>query len=121
RAAEDAKQIVRDLRPTEWGTIGQKRTVVEYGLTNGEAPTWTPHPKWSLRIDLASVRAEQVRGAWVMRDDANIFLNFGTEQVEAEQASLVCRRYGFNHIGLVGFPTPLMSYFYTSKELADNK
>jgi hypothetical protein len=33
--ARDLVRVVRDLRPTEWVTIGGAKPVVEYGLTNG--------------------------------------------------------------------------------------
>lgn len=117
-AAEEAQRVIRLLRPTEWGVIGTQRSVVEYGLTNGQAATWGPSPKWSLRVDLGGVRAEEVRGAWVLRDHENILLNFGRDRADAEQAAAVCRRYGFNRVGLVGFPTPVMAYLYAAPAAA---
>jgi hypothetical protein len=36
--ARDACTVYRDLRPTEWVTIGGAQPVVEYGLTNGRPP-----------------------------------------------------------------------------------
>jgi hypothetical protein len=117
-AAEEALRTVRELKPTEWATVGTTRPVVDYALTNGKPATWAPHPKWSLPVDLKSVRAANVRGAWVVQDDANILLNFGTDRPGAEQAAAVARKYGFNRIGLVGFPAPAMSYFYAAAVLA---
>ena len=113
-AAEEAQRVLRLLRPTEWAVIGSRRPVVEYGLTNGQAITWGPSPKIWLPIDLAAVRAEEVRGAWVLRDDANMLLNFGPDRGDAEQAAAVCRRYGFNRLGLIGFPNPAMAYLYAA-------
>jgi hypothetical protein len=116
-AAEEALRTVRELRPTEWATIGTARPVVDYALTNGQPATWAPHPKWSLPVDLKSVRAESVRGVWVVQDDDNILLNFGTDRPGAEQAAAVARRYGFNRVGMVGFPAPAMAYFYAAPVL----
>lgn len=117
-AAEEALRTIRELRPTEWATIGAARPVVDYALTNGEPAKWAPNPKWSVPLDLKSVRALNVRGAWVVQDDDNILLNFGTDKAGAEQAAAVARRYGFNRVGMVGFPTPVMAYFYAAPVLA---
>ncbi|HVK16635.1 MAG TPA: hypothetical protein VM533_06775 [Fimbriiglobus sp.] len=117
-AAEEALRTVRELRPTEWATVGAARPVVDYALTNGKPATWAPNPKWSVPVDLKSVRAMNVRGAWVVQDDANIILNFGTDRPGAEQAAAVARKYGFNRVGMVGFPTPAMAYFYAAPVLA---
>jgi hypothetical protein len=117
-AAEEALRTIRGLRPTEWATIGTARPVVDYALTNGKPATWAPNPKWSVPVDLKSVRAVSVRGAWVVQDDENIILNFGTDRPGAEQAAAVARRYGFNRVGMVGFPTPAMAYFYAAPVLA---
>jgi len=110
--ADDAVNMFRILKPTEWGVIGSSRPVVEYGLTNGKPLAVTTSMKLSQPVDIKSVRAEQVRGVWVLRDDNSIYLNFGVAKAEAEQAAGVCRKYGFNHIGYVGYPNPAMAYFF---------
>jgi hypothetical protein len=107
--ADEIVKAMRELRPTEWGGIGSGgRYVVEYGLTKGEPFSPTYAPKQSINIDMKSVRAEQVRGAWVTRDDSNIILNFGANKADAEQAAAVVQRYGFNRLGAVGS----FQYFY---------
>jgi hypothetical protein len=110
--ANEAARAIRELRPTDWVVIGGSRPVVEYGLTNGKAHIPTFPPKSSRTIDLNSVRAEAVRGVWVLRDDANILLNFGNQRSDAEQAAAVCKRYGFNRLGQIGSPVPSLSYFF---------
>ncbi len=110
--AEDAVRQMRELRPTEWVSIGTGRPVVEYGLTKGEAFIPTYEPKHSSNVDLKSVRAENVRGAWILRDDSAILLNFGADRAGAEQAAAVVQRYGFNRLGWVGDAAPQMTYFY---------
>lgn len=65
-------------------------------------------------VDLKEVRADSVRGAWVLRDAGNILLNFGPDRAGAEQAAAVCRRYGFNRVGLVGFPAPKFAYLFAA-------
>jgi hypothetical protein len=112
RNGSDADEIVRmmrELRPTEWGGIGEPgRYTVEYGLTKGEpfSPTYTP--KQQVSLDMKTVRAEQLRGVWVLRDDVTIALNFGTRKAEAEQAAAVVQKYGFNRLGTIG----AFNFFY---------
>lgn len=117
-AAEEALRTMRGLRPTEWASIGSPRTIVEYGLTNGKPAPWVPTPKWSLGFDLRTVRAEPTQGVWVVRDDEAIILNFGTARQDAEQAAAVARKYGFNRVGLIGSPRPIMAYFYAAPIIA---
>lgn len=113
QSAQDALTAIRNLRPTEWAVIGSPRPVVEYGLVKGEPSPWLPYLRNSLPIDRKTVRAESVRGAWVVRDDRNILLNFGPYRGDAEQAAAVAKRYGFNRVGLIGSPTPTMAYYFT--------
>jgi len=113
--ADEAKRILRELRPTEWATIGSPRPVVGYGLSNGKPRLHSPRPKVTAAIDLRSVRAEQVRGVWVLKDDAALHLNFGPAKADAEQAAAVVRKYGFNYLGHVGYPTPAFSYLYAAE------
>lgn len=142
--ARDVLRVYKDLRPTEWATIGSPRPVVEYALVNGRPPATLGNPgaedpknpnsppppnggfgaavaaasaKFVLPIDLGTVRAEAVRGAWVLRDDYSIHLNFGPVKADAEQAAAVVRRYGFNRVGVVGQPNaPVMSYFFVGQD-----
>ena len=116
--AEEMIRVMRELRPTEWVSIGQG---VEYGLTKGEAFIPTFEPKHSTAFDLKSVRAENIRGAWVLRDDSTLLLNFGINRADAEQAAAVVQRYGFNRIGWVGDPTPLTNFLFTMPEGAQSR
>jgi hypothetical protein len=139
--ARDVARVLRDLRPTEWVTIGGAKPVVEYGLTNGRpAVTGTPPDgktsgsdegvqhaggfghavvaggaKLVQPIDMRSARAEAIRGAWCVRDDNNILLNFGPDKASADQAIAVINKYGFNRVGVVGAAAdPAMSYLFVS-------
>ena len=71
------------------------------------------HARHALPVDLKTLRPEPVRGAWVVRDGANILLNFGPNRADAEQAAAVAKRYGFNRVGYVGSPAPSSAYFFT--------
>lgn len=144
--ARDLVRVMRDLRPTEWVTIGGTKPVVEYGLTNGRPVLTGGQPldakedgtggamqaggmnapvasgtaaKYVVPVDLRTTRVEAVRGVWVVRDDNNILLNFGADKGGAEQAGAVIQRYGFNRIGTVGTPAqPVMSYLFVSTDPA---
>lgn len=112
KEAEDVVRMLRTMRPQEWATIGGPRPIVEYGLRNGKATDVNPMPRWCLPVDPMSVKTQQVRGVWVVRDEANILLNFGSQRGEAEQATAVIKRYQFNRLGLVGFPNAVFSFLY---------
>ncbi len=124
--AEEFVRLLRELKPTEWGTIGTDRVVVEYGLNRSmmdgvpvdraTAPAFTP--KTCVFIDLRSARVETVRGVWVLRDDENILLNFGKSQADADQAIGVIRKYGFNRIAQVGPTTGGATVLFAQPETA---
>src|SRR5262245_30465130 len=67
-------------------------------------------------IDLKTVRVEAVRGVWCVRDDAAIHFNFGASKADAEQAKAVILRYGFNRVGVVGTPEPVMNYLLAASD-----
>ena len=143
--ARDVANVYRDLRPNEWVTIGAPKPVVEYGLVNGRPPLapgmtgqsspderkegFQPGQLYNgppasgatarevIPIDLKTVRVEAVRGVWCVRDDSNLLFNFGPNKADAEQAVAVVNRYGFNRVGVVGSPAPVMNYLFAS---ADN-
>src|SRR5204863_796322 len=85
------------------------------GVINGPAVT-AAGAKLVVPIDLRTVRVEAVRGVWCLRDDFNIHFNFGPVKQDAEQALAVVQRYGFNRIGVVGAPNPVMTYFFVGQD-----
>jgi hypothetical protein len=116
--AKDVVRVLRELRPTEWGTVGTGRAVVEYGLQNGRAPALSGSPRSSTAIDLRTVRVDAIRGVWVVRDDVAIHFNCGLIRPDAEQAVAVIRRYGFNRVGLAGSnpAAPALTYLYAAPD-----
>ena len=120
--AREAARVVRDLRPAEWARIGSPRPVVEYGLLrDGKPAKLVAFPRQVVPIDLATVRVEQVRGVWCVRDAANIVFNFGPNKADAEQALAVARKYGFNRVGTVAGPAgaPALTYFFAVTDEGD--
>jgi hypothetical protein len=100
-----------------WETLGKARPVIGYSLEkNAPIRTIRAINTNSIPVNLESVRIDQVRNVWVVRDNNSILLNFGEERVEAEQAVAVIKRYSFNQIGYVGpVDSPVMRYFFTEK------
>ncbi len=105
--AYEALQLLRDLRVNMRGSIGG---VFEYWLTDGQAPATIARKRQVIPFDPRTLRAESLAGNWVLRDDRVILYNFGPSQAEAQQALAVCRQYGFNQLGVVGSPMPLLKY-----------
>lgn len=110
--AEEVARVIRELRTTEWVGIGTSgRPTVEYGLTNGKPHMPTSAPKMTTAVDLRTVRVDNVRGVWCLRDDSSILVNFGREKEDAEQTLAVIRKYGFNRLGVVGTPAQMSVLF----------
>ncbi|HEY1376570.1 MAG TPA: hypothetical protein VGF55_07235 [Gemmataceae bacterium] len=105
--AYEALQVFRDLRVNARGSVGG---VFEYWLADGQAPSAVARHRLVVPFEPTSLRAEQVSGQWVLRDARVILYNFGHSQAEALQALAVCRQYGFNQLGYVGHPTPVLKY-----------
>jgi hypothetical protein len=137
----DTLRVFRDLRPTEWVVIGAGKPIVEYGLVNGRPPLMAGMPgsasdnsqanaqqggggpavtgagaRQITPIDLRSVRVEAVQGVWCLRDEYNIHINFGADKPDADQTIAAVRKYGFNRVGVVGNPGPVMTYLFASPE-----
>lgn len=119
--AEEFVRVLRELRPTEWGSVGTSRVVVEYALTSGAAAVPSFSPKTSVTIDPQSLRTEVARGVTVVRDDQNILLNFGQAREDAEQAVAVIRKYRFNRIGQIGPAGSGVTFLFAQDLPATNK
>lgn len=114
--ANDVARTLRELYPQRWGAIGTGRAVVEYGLTTDNdqklvAPQVAGFARSLTPMDVKSLRVEQIRGVWCLRDDANLLLNFGPHRGDAEQALAVAQKYGFNRIGTAGRRETAMTFF----------
>ncbi len=119
RSARDVVRVVRDLRPTEWGRVGGRRFVVEYGVRDGDkAPPGVPTAVGATAaVDPATVRAEAIRGVWCVRDDASIVFNCGPERAAAAPSAAVAKKYGFNRVAFVGPPAaPVTAIYYTAPD-----
>jgi hypothetical protein len=106
-AANEALQVLRDLRVNAHGAIGD---VFEYYLADGQAPSGMTRHRQVVHFNPEGTRVEQVGGNWCLRDERLVLYNFGPAKADAEAALAVCRKYGFNQLGYVGHPTPALKY-----------
>ncbi len=115
-AGREAVRLIQDLRLTQYGAIGKPVPVMEYWLSDGRAPEGML-PQYSLvSFDPASLRVEPFQGQWFLRDAYQMLFTFGPHADAAAQALEVIRRHGFNQIGYVGSPVPVMMFFLANED-----
>jgi hypothetical protein len=110
--ARDALRLIRDLRLNSYASIGSPTPIMEYWLSNGQAPQSILIP--GLRVypfDPANLRVEEAQGQWCLYDGQRVLFNFGTRADDARQALAVIRKYGFTEVGVVGQANPAMLLF----------
>ncbi len=108
--ARDALRLIRELRLNQRGTVGSPQPVLEYWLSDGQAPTRNPTGMSLVPFDPDSLRIEQVQGHWCVRDAQRLLFAFGGHREQAEQALAVIKHYQFNSIGYLGYPIPEMMF-----------
>jgi hypothetical protein len=111
REARLALRAVREMRLNQRATIGTPQPIMEYWLSYGHPPTQVPYGLPMAGFVRESLRVEQIQGQWCVRDARQVLFNFGAHEGDARQALAVIKRYGFNQIGYLGKPTPIMIYF----------
>lgn len=111
--ARQALRIIRDLRLTQYGTIGSPAPVLEYWLANKEAPQGRVYDSRVYPIDLGTLRVDCNQGQWHLRDDARILFNFGLREDYAREALELLQRHRFNRLATLGQARPSMMVFLT--------
>jgi hypothetical protein len=111
-------RIVRELRLNTLTTLGFPRPIMEYWLSNGEAPRGTASGLHTVPIDPATLVAEQLQGQWCIRDGNRILFNFGQQGDVCRQGLAAIQRYGFTQIGFVGQVSPVMLVFLATPPTA---
>jgi hypothetical protein len=111
--AYEAARLIHTLKLNQLGKIGSPHTVMEYWLTNGQAP---PLPMGSPRaqpLDPAGLRVEQDRnfGRWIVRNNSRVIFTSFTQEDDARQALQVIRDHGFTHVITLGQSKPAMQLF----------
>jgi hypothetical protein len=108
--ARQALRIIQDLHLNQYGTVGSP-PVMEYWLCDGVAPqAQARHGLRTLPLDVARIRAEEVRGQCCLRDGQRTLYNF-RQQADARQALAVMQKYHFDQVGMIGQPAPTMYVF----------
>jgi hypothetical protein len=115
--AREGLRLIRDLRLTQHGVIGTPVPVMEYWLSDGQAPQPLNSRQWLWPIDPEHLRVEQVQGHWCVRDADRLLFAFGSHADQAQQALAVLRHYQFTQVGYVGQPVPDMMYFVAGPAL----
>lgn len=108
--AREAARLIRSLHFNQYGTIAGATPAFEYWLSNDEANKGSLAIKNVIPFNAKTLKVENIANAWVIRDDKILLYNFGTQQEAAEQAYAIMRRFGFNQLGVIGIPNPVMTY-----------
>jgi hypothetical protein len=117
----EALRIVQELRLTERGVIGKPVPSMEYWLSRGEAPAGILHAAQLSSFDPAELKVESFQGQWFIRHGQELLLTFGPHPEEARRALEIIQHHGFNQIGFVGQPTPVMTYFVINDKTGPRK
>jgi len=111
REAAEALRLIRDLQFCQYGTIAGAIPAFEFWLEDeGNAPKGGFASKTVISFNARTLRVEQVTGAWVIRDDKMLLYNFGNDEAAAKQAFDIMKKHGFNQLGIIGAPRPVMTY-----------
>jgi hypothetical protein len=109
--ARQALRLIQELHLNQYGTVGSPSPVMEYWLTDGQAPQGFTPGLHHLSLDAATLRVERIQSQWCLRDGRTIFFNFGFHGDEAERALAIIQKYGFTEIGVIGPAQPAMLVF----------
>jgi hypothetical protein len=109
-----ALRLIRELHLTQQGTVGRPLPILEYWLSDGQAPCGSPTGVRLLTFDVPTLRVEQIQAQWCLRDQHRVLFNFGLRRVDAEEALAVVRKYEFSRLALVGQAIPSMYVFLRS-------
>lgn len=117
-SAFETARAIQEMRITQMGIVPGARPEFIYWLAEGKAPRGTNTQVVVIPVSSRSVRAEQVGGTWVVTDGTKGFYDFGTDADAAKRAAIVFWKYGFNQLGLIGGPHPVLVYPLADPRLA---
>jgi hypothetical protein len=118
RTAREVLDLVRNLGLTQRGTIGKPLPVIEYWLADGKAPQAFTRGLRLMAIQPEHLHVEQLLGQWCVLEGPQVMFGFGPHADDARRALAILKQYGFNRVGYIGMPTPVMMYFLVSDEAA---
>jgi hypothetical protein len=116
--AQTVLMVIQQMGFTHHGSIAGANPPFEYwlvedqsmakkGLVSSEAHTKT---SMMIPINAEGIHAKKVSGAWIVTDGGRVLYNFGQLEENARKAVEVLKKYGFNALGIVGQPVPIMTY-----------
>jgi hypothetical protein len=111
REGREALRLIHELRLSQFGTVGTPRPIIEYWLSDGQAPQGMTPGLHKVPLDTASLRIEQIQECWCLRDSARALFNFGAHRDEAERALAIIQRHGFAEVGYIGEGAAMMLVF----------
>jgi hypothetical protein len=102
KEARQAVQVIQQLHVNQYGVIGSPAPVLEYWLKDGEAPHPPAGLLRSIPLSVSTLRVEQIRGQWYLRDANKVFFNFGSQVEDARQALAIVQKYHFTNVSSIG-------------------
>jgi len=112
-AARLMLQALRELRLTQYGTVGSPKPVLEYFLSEGKAPCGLASGLRVFPLDQRSLRVERTYAQWCVRDAYHLLLNFESNEEDARNALVILRKYHFTQVGAIGSTNPPLLIFLT--------
>jgi hypothetical protein len=110
REANEAIRLIHDMHLSQYSTIPGATPPFEFWLADDAAPKTGLGTKNLIMVNQRNLKAENVTGAWIIHDDRQMLYNFGPRQEAALAALGVLKKFGFNQLGAIGAPTPVMTY-----------
>jgi hypothetical protein len=108
--AWEARKLVTDLQLTDHGSVGTPQAVMEYWLSHGQPPPFTNASHNVVPLDAGTLRVDLSEGQYWLRDKDKQIFNFGLSAADAQLGLAVFHKYDFNELGIIGSPTPTMTY-----------
>lgn len=118
--AKEALRLIRELHLTEHGVIGTRQPILEYWLADKQPPVGMVQRYRLSAIDLKSLQVVNIQGHWCLRDNRQLWFNFGPFEQDAQQARALLVRYNFNRVAFVGQATPVLMVFMTGADKGGN-
>jgi hypothetical protein len=111
REANEAIRLIHDMHFSQFSAIPGATPPFEFWLTEDTAPKSGLGTKNLITFNQQNLKVENVVGAWIIHDSKQMLFNFGPRQEAAQSALGILKKFGFNQMGAIGAPTPVMTYF----------
>ncbi len=113
-AARQMLLLIRQLRVNQYGSVGEARPILEYWLSDGQAPSGFASGLRLSPVDQRTLRVENSYGQWCVRDAYRTLLSFERGEEDARRALAILRKYRFTQVGIVCSSNPPILLFLTS-------